>query len=129
MRFSALLGCLAEHVDRIADTRQRAKVNYALCDCYLGAFAMFYLQDPSLLEFQRRFQQTVQSNNLKTVFQVADIPGDTQLRDLIDRHPHEPLSDVYADLLERLADSGALARFEFWPKQYLGPSPIPWTRG
>ena len=119
LRFSALLGCLAEHVDRIADTRQRAKVNYALRDCYLGAFAMFYLQDPSLLEFQRRFQQTVQSNNLKTVFQVAEIPGDSQLRDLIDRHPHEPLRDVYADMLGRLADSGVLARFEFLPQQYL----------
>ncbi|HSV73530.1 MAG TPA: hypothetical protein VLH79_07210, partial [Chthonomonadales bacterium] len=94
-------------------------MNYALRDCYLGAFAMFYLQDPSLLEFQRRFQQTVQSNNLKTVFQLGEIPGDSQLRDLIDRHTHEPLSDVYADMLGRLADSGVLARFEFLPEQYL----------
>jgi hypothetical protein len=64
----ALLRCLADHIDRIADTRQQAKVNYALRDCYPGAFAMFHLQNSSLLEFQRRFQQTVQSNNLKTVF-------------------------------------------------------------
>jgi hypothetical protein len=119
LRFSALLGCLAEHVDLIADTRQQAKVNYALRDCYLGAFAMFYLQDPSLLEFQRRFQRTVSSNNLKTVFQVEEIPGDSQLRDLIDRHPHEPLSEVYSDLLGRLTDSGVLPRFEFLPGQYL----------
>jgi len=110
---------LAEHIDRISDTRQQAKVSYALRDCYLGAFAMFYLQDPSLLEFQRRFQQTVSSNNLKTVFDVAQIPGDSQLRDVIDRHPHEPLRDVYAELLGRLTHSGVLDRFEFMPQQYL----------
>jgi hypothetical protein len=80
---------------------------------------MFYLQDPSLLEFQRRFQQTVQTNNLKTVFELRQIPGDSQLRDLIDRHPHGPLSDVYADALGRLSDSGVLHRFEFLPQQYL----------
>jgi hypothetical protein len=110
---------LAEQIVRIADGRQQAKVDYSLRDCYLGAFAMFYLQDPSLLEFQRRFQQTVSSNNLKTVFGVAQIPGDTQLRDLIDRHAHHPISDVYSIFLQRLRDKGILGRFEFLPQQYL----------
>jgi hypothetical protein len=70
LRFPVLLRCLEGHIDRIADTRQQAKVRHALRDCYLGAFAMFYLQDPSLLEFQRRFQKTVQNNNLKSVFAI-----------------------------------------------------------
>ncbi len=45
---------------------------------------MFYLQDPSLLEFQRRFQDRIQRNNLSTVFGVKDIPDDSQLREIID---------------------------------------------
>jgi len=119
LQFPALLRCLATHIDRIADTRQQAKVNYALRDCYLGAFAMFYLQDPSLLEFQRRFHQTVQRSNLETVFGLTQIPGDSQLRDVIDRHPHGPLSDVYSDVLGRLSESGVLKGFEFLPEKYL----------
>ena len=119
LQFPALLRFLATHIDRIADTRQQAKVNYALRDCYLGAFAMFYLQDPSLLEFQRRFHQTVQRSNLETVFGLTQIPGDSQLRDVIDRHPHGPLSDVYSDVLGRLSESGVLKRFEFLPEKYL----------
>jgi len=119
LRFTALLRCLAEHIDGIADSRQQAKVSYALGDCYRAAFAMFYLQDPSLLEFQRRFQQTVQSNNLKSVFGLTEIPGDSQLRDLIDRHPHGPLGEVYSVFLQRLSDSGVLRQFEFLPHRYL----------
>jgi hypothetical protein len=119
LRFPALLRCLAEHIDRITDTRQKAKVSYLLRDCYLSAFAMFYLQDPSLLEFQRRFQQSIQTNNLKTVFGVEQIPVDSQLRDLIDRHPHQPLSDVYSLFFGRLSDSGLLDRFQFLPELYL----------
>jgi hypothetical protein len=119
LQFPALLRCLAQHIDLITDTRQKAKVNYPLRDCYLSAFAMFYLQDPSLLEFQRRFQHTIQTNNLKTVFGVEQIPVDSQLRDLIDRHPHRPLSDVYSVLFDRLSDSGLLGRFQFLPDRYL----------
>ncbi len=119
LQFPALLDCLAEHIDRISDTRQAQKVRYALRDCYLSSFAMFYLQDPSLLEFQRRFQHSLQTNNLKTVFGVSQIPVDSQLRDLIDRHPHHSLKEVFAVILERLDHSGILEGFRFVQDQYL----------
>ena len=119
LRFAALLRCLADHVDLICDTRQKAKVSYALRDCYLSAFAMFFLQDPSLLEFQRRFQDSIQNNNLTAVFGVQRIPVDSQLRDLIDRHPHQALGGVYSDLFQRLADNGILRPFQFLPGQFL----------
>ena len=78
LRFRTLLDCQAKYVDLIGDPRQQGKVSYSLRDCYMGAFAMFYLQDPALLEFQRRFQDTIQRNNLTTVFGVEEIPADTQ---------------------------------------------------
>ena len=78
LRFRTLLDCQAKYVDLIGDLRQQGKVSYSLHDCYMGAFAMFYLQDPALLEFQRRFEDTIQRNNLTTVFGVDEIPADTQ---------------------------------------------------
>jgi hypothetical protein len=33
--------------------------------CYSG-FALFFLQDPSVLVFQRRFEDQIKSNNLRT---------------------------------------------------------------
>jgi hypothetical protein len=119
LQFPALLSCLADHIDLIKDTRQQAKVRFLLRDCYLSGFAMFFLQDPSLLEFQRRFEDEIQSNNLRTVFGVHDIPVDSQLRDLIDRHSHQPLIGVFSQIFQRLADHEVLHPFRFLQDQYL----------
>ncbi len=77
LRFRTLLDWQSKYVDLIGDLRQQEKVTYRLQDCYVGAFAMFYLQDPALLEFQRRFQDTIQRNNPTSVFGVEEIPADT----------------------------------------------------
>ena len=77
LRFLALRDSLAVHIDLIVDQRQAAKITYTLRDCYLSGFALFYLQDSSLLEMQRRFQRTIQSNNLSTVFGVEQISADS----------------------------------------------------
>lgn len=119
LRFPALLGCLAQHIDLIGDTRQKAKVRFPLRDCYLSSFALFFLQDPSVLEFQRRFETELQSNNLRNVFGVHAIPGDSQLRDLLDRHPHTPLTGVYSQFFQRLADHEVLHPFRFLQDHYL----------
>ena len=64
----------------IVDARQLSKVRYTLRDCYLSAVALFYVQDRSLLQFQRRFQRKFQANNLSSTFGVSRIPCDSQLR-------------------------------------------------
>ncbi len=51
LRFRALLDGLAQAVHQIVDRRQPAKISYPLQDCYRSSFALFYLQDPSVLEF------------------------------------------------------------------------------
>ncbi len=54
LRFRTLLEKLVDSVDLIPDRRRETSVGYSLQDCYRSSYAMFYLQDPSLLEFQRR---------------------------------------------------------------------------
>ena len=119
LRFRALLDGLAQAVDRINDQRQTAKISYPLQDCYRSGFGLFYLQDPSLLEFQRRFQEQVQSNNLGTVFGVEAIPRDTQLREVLDTHDYAPLLEVYSDYFRRLQRSKQLDRYQFYQGSYL----------
>ena len=80
---------------------------------------MFYLQDPSLLEFQRRFQDRIQRNNLSTVFGVKDIPDDSQLREIIDEHSYEPLYGVFEEYFKRLQRGKQLEGYRFLKEYYL----------
>lgn len=103
----------------VHDRRRAASVGYSLRDCYLSSYAMFYLQDPSLLEFQRRFQDQVQKNNLTTVFGVQQIPSDSQLREVIDRHDYQPLEGVFSEYLRRLQRGKELEQYQFYEGKYL----------
>lgn len=91
----------------------------AIEEFYLSAFALFFLQDPSLLEFQRRFEQQIQSNNLRTVFAIEEIPSDTHLRDVLDEQPATFLHGVFSEYLRRLQRSKQLQRYQFLEQGYL----------
>jgi hypothetical protein len=94
-------------------------IRYSMRDCYLSCFAMFFLQDASLLEFQRRVQDQVQRNNLSTVFGVEQIPSDSRLREIVDEQSWEPLRGVYREYLRRAQRSKLLEQFQYLGEWYL----------
>ena len=103
----------------IVDARQLSKVRYTLRDCYLSGLALFFVQDASLLQFQRRFQRKFQANNLSSTFGVSRIPCDSQLRDLIDRHDYAPILPCFADFIGRLQRFKWLQHFQVFDARYL----------
>ena len=119
LRFHSLVASIADHVARMVDTRQLRKIRYALRDCYLSAFALCYVQDPSLLQFQRRFQHQLQTNNLAATFGVSEIPSDSQFRDLIDRHDCSPILPCFADWIARLQRAKWLQHYQIFDARYL----------
>ena len=119
LRFRSLVDSVAHYVAGIVDTRQLSKIRYTLRDCYLSALALFFVQDASLLQFQRRFQRRFQANNLSSTFGVREIPVDSQLRDLIDRHDHQPILPCFADWIGRLQRCKWLQHFQIFDARYL----------
>jgi hypothetical protein len=119
--FSALRKIISERLCEIEDCRQQGKVDYTLHDCLMSAFAMMFFQDPSLLEFQRRMQESINHNNLKTIFNVEAIPKDTQLRDVLDQCPTDKLERVYAVFFYHLQRSKQLEAYRFFDGMYLMP--------
>ena len=119
LRFRSLVDSVAHYVAGIVDTRQLSKIRYTLRDCYLSAVALFFVQDSSLLQFQRRFQRKFQANNLSATFGVREIPVDSQLRDLIDRHDHQPIMPCFADWIGRLQRCKWLQHFQIFDARYL----------
>jgi len=119
LHFLALRSGLDQAINNIHDPRRQASISCQLRDSYLASYAMFYLQDPALLEFQRRFQNTLQKNNLSSVFDVQAIPKDSQLRDLIDSCNYEPLLSVFPDWLERIRKAKQLEQYRYLEGKYL----------
>lgn len=119
LRFGNLLHTLKLSFSEIKDKRDQSKIRYLLENIYTSAFAIFFLQDPSLLAFQRRIQKKNNKNNLQTIFGVSKIPSDTQLRDVIDNHDNVSISRVFRDFLTKLQRGGQLTKYSFIEKSYL----------
>lgn len=102
LSFNALRKSICKVFDQIDDGRQPGKVDFTLRDCLMSALAMMFFQDPSLLSFQRRMQDSMQCNNLKTMFGVEAIPSDAVLRKTIDPIATEHLNSCFEILFQRL---------------------------
>jgi hypothetical protein len=77
----------------------------------MSAFAMLFFQNPSLLSFQERMKKKRGLSNLETIFKVAAIPSDSQMREIIDGAPIEPLRLLLPAVFERMRRIGWTARF------------------
>ena len=94
LTFDAFRDELAATFAQIVDPRDPARLTWEMPTVLMSAFAMLFFQHPSLLEYQRRMQQRTGQSNLERVFRVAAIPSDTQMREILDGVPIEPLRRV-----------------------------------
>jgi len=119
--FSGLRKIISERLSQIEDYRQKGKVDYSIHDCFMSGLAMMFFQDPSILEFQSRMQDSIQNNNLKTMFQITDIPKDTQFREVLDNSPQEQVEEIFSDFFHQMQRSKQHKLFEFFDSHYLIP--------
>ena len=104
LSFSSLRKKLSACLESLSEHRQLEKIRHSIHDVFMSGFAMMYFQDPSILQFQKRLDDGVHNNNLKTLFQVQSIPKDSQMREVIDElegKELEPIFDEYFHALQR----------------------------
>lgn len=111
LTFEAFRDELAATFAQIEDPRNPQRLTWELPAVLMSAFAMFFFQHPSLLEYQRRMKHQTGRSNLERVFQVAEIPSDTQMREILDGVPTEPLRRVLPQTFEQMRRVGWTARF------------------
>lgn len=109
---------MSDRFEQVKDHRA-GEVTYSLHDCLMSSFAMMFFQDPSLLAFQRRLQEATQLNNLKSIFNITDIPGDTQLRDTLDEIEPEQIEKVFVDFFRSLQRGKHLEQYQVLDDHYL----------
>lgn len=114
LSIDALLGLVREGAEKIPDYRPPG-ADISLPDAVMSAFAMFSLKDPSLLAFDERRND----ENLKTVYQIENIPCDTHLRTILDPLDPESLRPLFKDVFRQLQRGKVLEPLVFHEGCYL----------
>ena len=95
----ALIESIRADFRKITDHRaDNARIS--LDDALMSAFAMFHLKDPSLLAFDKRRRE--EPENLHTVYGIADIPCDSQTRDILDEVEPSSLRPAFRSAFRQL---------------------------
>lgn len=110
LTFDAFRDELATTFAQIPDPRDPSRLTWEMPAVLMSAFALFFFQHPSLLEYQRRMQHQTGRSNLERVFRVAAIPSDTQRREGLDGVPTEPLRRLLPQTFEQMRRVGWTAR-------------------
>jgi hypothetical protein len=107
-----LLGSLRRCLERFPDKRQGLNVTYSMADIGMAAFSVFFMQSPSFLSHQRRFEAGHGRSNCQTLFGLSKIPSDNHIRDMLDAATPDLLNPMFAETVELLRRSeGGLDEF------------------
>jgi hypothetical protein len=80
LSFEAFVEMLRGAFRQIPDQRNPQRITWELPAVAMSAFAMFFFQHPSLLEYQRRMKKKLGRANLESIFGVAALPSDAGRR-------------------------------------------------
>lgn len=89
LSFTALRKMMSTHFQRMSEYRQKGKIRHRLHDVFMSGFAMMVFQDPSILQFQKRLEEGIHNNNLRTLFQVTSVFRFAQCKALPKRQSDE----------------------------------------
>lgn len=112
LSLEAVVSLLSDTFHRLPDPRHPDRVSFLLHDTLLTGFACMFFQHPSLLEFQRRMKERRGRCNLETLFGVRKVPSDSQMREILDPLPTEPLRQLLPRLFEKIRRAGWAKHFK-----------------
>ena len=111
LTFDAFRDLLARTFKQMPDPHDPRRITWELHAVLMSAFALFFFQHPSLLEYQRRMKKQRGKSNLERVFQIEDLPSETQMREILDGIETEPVRQILPDVFERMRRVGWTVRF------------------
>jgi len=101
--------------NRIKDHRTK-QARISLPDVLMSGFALFSLKDESLLEFDGRRKKP---ENLHTIYDIEEIPCDTQMRTILDEVEPESLRPVFKSVVQELQRGKVLEEFQVLGDHYV----------
>ncbi len=116
LTFDSLMQTLSQAFDRLPDHR-RSNASYLLADVLRSAFAMFSLKSSSLLSFREQTRQ--ERRNLRAIYHITDIPGDTQMRAALDPVAPDALRALFATLYATVREAGVVSEYHYWQRHVI----------
>jgi len=109
----ALFRLVRSGFDTIPDHRS-LDPEISLTDALMSAFAMFSLQSPSLLAFDKQRAE----GNLQTIYGLTCVPCDTRMREILDPLSPESLRPLFKSVFRQLQRGKALEPMAFLEDDY-----------
>jgi len=106
--YERLLAALRRCCETVPDNRRGKNATYAMADFALAAFAPFFLQSPSFLAHQRHLETGQGRSNCQTLFGMDKIPGDSQIRAMLDPVDPAHFHPMFAAVMAEFRQSGGL---------------------
>jgi hypothetical protein len=97
----------------LPDKRTSPNRLYTLSDAALGAFSVFFMQEPSFLAYQRHMQEQRGRNNARSLFGVDHIPSDPHIRNLLDPLAPQYLREPFWAMLGLVTKAGFLDEYDY----------------
>lgn len=95
----------------LPDHRSGTNTQYKIEDGASAAFSVFFSQSPSFLAHQRLLEKKKGKSNLQSLFAVAKIPSDNQIRNLLDPLSPDLLSALFFDTIKTLQAEGEMEQY------------------
>ena len=110
---------LYQRFKKVADHRNPLWIEIPLCDFLMSSFAIFSLKFPSLLKFEEAMREKQGSSNMHSLFNVARVPSDTQMRAVLDEVEPAQLRPVFKSVFALAQRAKALEEFKYLNGYYL----------
>jgi len=76
-----IIKIIKKEFQKLPDSRGADGIKYTIEDIALSAYAVFYFQNGSWLNFQRNMTNTTGRSNAKSLFGIENIPSDNHIRE------------------------------------------------
>ena len=104
--------------EKIPDHRAK-NVKYSLPDALMSGYAMFSLKYPSLLQFDKERENRSEIENIKSIYNIKNVPCDSQIRNILDDVNPNELRPAFTKLFAQLQRGKVLEEMIYFDDYYL----------
>ena len=119
LSMGGLLSIARNQFDKVVIEKESQRSSSALSDCLMSGLAIFSMKYPSLLSFDKAQDDPIIEHNIKTLFDVKNVPCDTYLRKRLDEVNPRLLRGAFKSIFTALQRGKALEDYTYLDNSYL----------